>query len=92
MTYESNVCIDDVVRANQELATKLQQSEFENASLKSAIEQFEYRVLTLSEKLDDANNEIGRLGMVLQHRAKDMQTVRQLGKNNEWLYAASQHH
>ena len=50
-----------VFQENNELSTKLQQAETENASLKS-------KLITLSEKLEDANNEIGRLGMVLKHR------------------------
>jgi regulator of replication initiation timing len=75
-----------------ELTTKLQQAETENASLKLANEQLENRVLTLSEKLEDANNEIGRMGMVLKHRTKDMESERQFGKPNEWSFLAARHH
>ncbi len=85
MAIEPNERLDEVARAYNVLTTKLQQAESENARLKSELQ-------TLSEKLEDANNEIGRMGMVLKHRAKDMQSDRRLGIPNEWAKSAFSHH
>ena len=87
--------INEVIRKNNELVFKLQHAEAEIASLKSANNRLEHSLLTLSEKLEDANNEIGRLGMVLKHRVINMQSVqseKRLGKPNERLLMAAKHH
>lgn len=81
-----------VVQENTELSSKLQQAETEVANLKSANERMEHRLLALSEKLEDANNEIGRLGMVLKHRAKERPSERWLGMQNDWHDLATSHH
>jgi chromosome segregation ATPase len=91
MTNEFYKHFTYVFRGNNELSTRLQYAETENASLKAANEQLENRLLVLSEKLEDANNEIGRLDMVLKHRTKDMQSGRRLGKQSEWMLAARHH-
>lgn len=85
MTSERNECFDEVVRAYVALTTKFQKAEAENARLKSEL-------LTLSEKLADADNEIGRMSMVLKHRAKDMQSERQFGRQIEWSNFVAHHH
>ncbi len=85
MTIESNEGLDEFSRAYSSLTTKLQLAESENARLKSEL-------LTLSEQLEDANNEIGRMGMVLKHRAKDMQSNRQFGNLNDLAHLALRHH
>lgn len=85
MTDELNERFNDVVRKNAELTVKLEVAETEIGNLKSEL-------LTLSEKLEDANNEMGRMGMVLKHRAKDMQSQKRLDKQNEWLLGAARHH
>jgi len=81
-----------VFQENNELSTKLQQAETENASLKSTIGQLENRLLTLSEKLEDANNEIGRLGMVLKHRVRDTQFDRRFDSQGDWSHSVPHHH
>ena len=85
MTIEPNECNDEVIRSYNILATKYRQIKSENTRLKSEL-------LALSEKLADANIEIARMGMVLKHRAKDMQSERQPGKQSHWLQSATRHH
>jgi predicted nuclease with TOPRIM domain len=92
MTSELYEHFTYVVLENNELSNKLQHAETENASLKSANERLENRLLVLSEQLEDANNEIGRLGMVLRHRTKDRQFDRRLDKQNAWPLLAAHRH
>ncbi len=81
-----------VVWENAELTTKLQLAEAEISNLKSANKRLENGLLTLSEKLEDANNEIGRLGMVLKHRAKEVSSERWPDKRNDWPRMVARHH
>ena len=92
MTSELYEHVTYVVQENIELSTKLLHAETENASLKSANARLENMLLALSEKLADANNEIGRLGMVLRHRTKDMQSDRRFGQQNAWSVSTARHH
>ena len=92
MTDELYEHFTSVVQENNELSTKLQHAEIEIARLKSANERLENRLLTLNEQLEDANNEIGRMGMVLKHRKKDIQSEKHIGKRNEWPFLAARHH
>ena len=85
MANELNERLNDALRENAELTRKLQMAETENGSLKSEF-------LALTEKLDDANNEIARLGMVLKHRTKDIESVSRPGKQIDWSSLAGSHH
>ena len=58
--------LDELINENIGLAIKLEAAEAEICRLKSALE--------------DANNEIGRLGMVFRHREESLQSIRRLGK------------
>lgn len=62
--------IDELVKYNAELAIKLQVAETDIDNLKSAIGRLEDENLALTVKLEDANNEIGRLDMVLKRPVK----------------------
>ncbi len=68
--------IDELVQGNEKLAIKLQASEAETSRLKLAIERLEYNHQVLTEKLAEANNEIGRLSMVLKRQVNDMEIIK----------------
>jgi predicted nuclease with TOPRIM domain len=82
---------NNVVQENIELMSKLELAEAKIANLKSTNERLEYGFQALSDKLEDANNEINRLGMVLKHRTKDMPPERWIRTHNDML-AARRHH
>jgi peptidoglycan hydrolase CwlO-like protein len=79
-----------VVQEITELTSKLQLAEAEIADLKSVNDRMEYRLTTLNEKLEDANNEIGRLTMVLKHRAKEIPSESWIRKHSD-LFTARHH-
>lgn len=72
--------IDDLVQDNAGLTIKLQLAKTEIGSLKLEIERLEGGHLALTVKLQDANNEVARMGMVLKHQVKDLESIRRSGK------------
>ena len=68
---------------NLELTLKLQAAETKIESLKSISERLGNGILTLSEKLENANNEIARLDMLMKRQCKDVDTLSRLGKNTK---------
>jgi predicted nuclease with TOPRIM domain len=45
----------------------------------------------LTERLEDANNEIARMGMVSKRHVKDVEFLRLLSKQNEWALVTACH-
>lgn len=73
--------IDELARLNDTLTLELQVAETEIGSLKTTIERLESEHLALTEKLEDAKNEIARLDMVRKRNRDDSVTIRRLGKH-----------
>jgi predicted nuclease with TOPRIM domain len=76
--------LDELVKENAGLSLKLKAAETEIDSLESANARLGNELLTLNEKLENANNEISRLDMVMKHRRDDLVTIRRLGRKN-WV-------
>lgn len=75
-TEEAQVLnIEELVKHNKKLTLKLRISETEVAQLHLEFERVEGENLALVVKLEDANNEIGRLDMVLRHRLDSLESL-----------------
>ena len=69
--------IDELVKENAGLTLKLQIADIEIGHLKFEVEQSKEGQLALIVKLEESDNEVGRLGMVLKHQVKDMEFIKQ---------------
>ena len=67
--------LSDLILENTGLAQKLQAAETENCSLKSANERLMNGLLTVTEKLENANIEIGRLDLMMKRHHEDLATA-----------------
>ncbi len=82
MTNELYQRMDELVNENAELTLKLYDAETVNGSLESANERLVNGLLTVTEKLGNAHNEIGRLRMV-RHRNRDsLEAIKRLGRQS----------
>ncbi len=75
MTNELFQYVNELILENAGLTLKLQAYEAEIGSLKSANNQLVNGLLTVTEKLEKAHNEIGRLDLVVKHHRDDKATV-----------------
>lgn len=74
MTNELFQYVNELILENAGLTLKLQAYEAEIGSLKSANQRLVNGLLTVTEKLEKANNEIGRLDLVVKHHRGDKAT------------------
>lgn len=72
----SDLNIEELVRHSKGLTLRLKISETEVAQLHLAVDQLEGENLALIVKLEDANNEIGRLDMVLRHNVDSLKAIK----------------
>jgi predicted nuclease with TOPRIM domain len=77
MTNELYQRMDELVNENTELTLKLYDAETLNGSLESANERLLNGLLTLTEKLKNANDEMGRLRMVRQRNQDSLEAIKQ---------------
>jgi len=75
MTNELFQYLNELILENAGLTLKLQAYEAEIGSLKSANERLVNGLLTVTEKLEKANNEMGRLDMVMKHHWDNKSTI-----------------
>ncbi len=80
MTNELYQRIDELERLNALLTLELQVAGAEIGSFKSTIERLGNEHLALTEKLEEAKNEIARLDMVRKRNRDNLETIRRLGK------------
>jgi hypothetical protein len=76
MTNELYQHLDGLVAENKALTMKLKLADAEIATLRIEVARLENGQLELSVKLEDANNEVGRIGMVLTHNYDALATLR----------------
>jgi len=72
--------IDELVKENADLTLQLKACEAEIERLKSANERLGDGLLTVTEKLENANNEIDRLDMVMKRHRADSLTIREIAR------------
>jgi predicted nuclease with TOPRIM domain len=73
----------NLAKENLELTRKLNIAEAEIESLKSVNERLGSGILTLSEKLENASNEIARLDILMKRQRDNVATLNRLGKNSK---------
>jgi hypothetical protein len=82
MTNELYQRMDELVNENAELTLKLYDVETVNGSLESANDRLVNGLLTVTENLKNAHNEIDRLRMV-RHRNRDsLEAIKRLGRQS----------
>lgn len=78
--HDLAVQIDDLLKDNIQFNLQLKLRDEEVARLKVEIVLMEDGRIELQAKLQDANDEVGRLGMVLHHQISDQETISRLDK------------
>ena len=79
MTNELYQRMDELVKENAGLTLKLHEAETVNVSLNLANERLGNGLLTLTEKLENANSEIDRLRMVRHRNQNNLEAIKRFG-------------
>lgn len=73
--HDLSVEIEELMKDNSVLRVQLKSSEENVANLRLEVVRLENGTIELIARLEDAHNEIGRLGMVLKHQTDNLDTV-----------------
>lgn len=72
------VVIDDLIRENETLKLQLEAADAKIANLTVKVIKSETGEHELIVQLEDANGEVGRLGMVLKHQSDNLTSIQRL--------------
>ena len=76
--HDLTVEIDELMKDNAILRVQLKSSEENVANLRLEVVKLENGTIEPVARLEDAHNEIGRLGMVLKHQTDNLDAVNHL--------------